>query len=521
MVFSAFARCLTGLRAAAGHPYSPAPRLRAPAMTPVIRLPLHSASLPLLTAGVSLLLILACPQPVAGQQPPLDATAPLPTTAAAGRDVVAPGMRPNIPQAVSRPEAWPTGAARQATAGPKNVLSSIRENPGAPLEPLGPEVAVRQTLATEIDRALADRPAGPPADAGVTPASHELPVRTGADGLQTLDMATVVARIGPEVVLVADLMTPKALDHVAMETQRLGLSQDQIRELRLAICRSMLGGGNYIDTMLVYVDALREIPKDKIPEIRKNVDKSFDEHMLPRLMGEAGVATVTEYEHHLRAKGQSLERSRKTFFEQGLAQEWLRKNTNVSEEIPHADMIAYYENHIEDYKFPARVRFEALTVKVRPGRSRKQAWDRLAAMGNEVLAQRPFADVAREKSDGPTARDGGVFDWTSRGSLASKRLDEAVFSLPVGQLSAIVEDEPSLNLPDVQALHIVRVLERAEAGQKPFLEAQVAIKQALLEERRRKATDEYMAKLRERTPVWTIFDDEPDGRGPPGSGPQR
>jgi parvulin-like peptidyl-prolyl isomerase len=137
----------------------------------------------------------------------------------------------------------------------------------------------------------------------------------------------------------------------------------------------------------------------------------------------------------------------------------------------------------------------------------------LATMGNEVLAQRPFADVAREKSDGPTARDGGIFDWTSQGSLASKRLDEAVFSLPVGQLSAIIEDETSLNMPDRQSLHIVRVLERIEAGQTPFLEAQVSIRQALLEERRKKASDEYLTKLRERTPVWTIFDDEPAADG--------
>jgi len=75
-----------------------------------------------------------------------------------------------------------------------------------------------------------------------------------------------------------------------------------------------------------------------------------------------------------------------------------------------------------------------------------------------------------------------------------------------------------LNLPDRTALHIVRVLERVEAGQTPFLEAQVAIKQALLEERRRKATEEYLTKLRERTPVWTIFDDEP---ADPAAGPRR
>lgn len=476
-----------------------------------------------LTAHAAGMLLLAVATSATGQPPPLDPTTPLPATAPAGRGTIGPGLRPTIPQAVSRPEAWPTAAGGSAPTGHKNVLSSIRANPGGPLEPIEPLAAVQQALATDIERALADRAGGATADAPVVPAAVEtLPPTADPAAIQTLDLATVVARIGPEVVLVADLLTPKAIDYIAEQSKAHSLSPDQIRELRLTICRSMLTGGHYTDTMMVYVDALREIPKDKIPEIRKNVDKAFDEQMLPRLMADARVATVAEFEQQLRAKGQSLERSRKTFFEQGLAQEWLKKNTKVSDEIPHADMIAYYENHIEDYKFPARVRFEALTVKVRPGRTRKQAWDLLAGMGNEVLAQRPFADVAREKSDGPTARDGGVFDWTSKGSLASKRLDEAVFALPVGQLSAIVEDEPSLNLPDVHALHIVRVQERVEAGQKPFLEAQVAIRQALLEERRRKASDEYLAKLRERTPVWTIFDDEPaGGPGQPGAPPRR
>jgi parvulin-like peptidyl-prolyl isomerase len=123
----------------------------------------------------------------------------------------------------------------------------------------------------------------------------------------------------------------------------------------------------------------------------------------------------------------------------------------------------------------------------------------LAAMGNEVLAGRPLADVARERSEGPTATSGGGFDWTGKGSLSSARLDEAIFALPVGQLSAIIEDG--------EQLHIVRVTERKEAGRTPFTEAQVEIRETLIAERRQQASDEYLAKLRQRTPVWTVFDD--------------
>ena len=74
----------------------------------------------------------------------------------------------------------------------------------------------------------------------------------------------------------------------------------------------------------------------------------------------------------------------------------------------------------------------------------------------------------------------------------------------MGKLSTILEDE--------MGLHIVRVTDRTEAGRTSFLDAQVEIRETLRMERHKKAVDEYLAKLRERTPVWTIFDDEGEGR---------
>jgi hypothetical protein len=304
-----------------------------------------------------------------------------------------------------------------------------------------------------------------------------------------------VARVGPEVVLEADLLTPKALEWLAQVSP--GLPPEKLRELRLQICQQVLP--SHIETLLVYVDACREIPSEKLPEIRANVDKAFDDQQLPRMMQEDGVANSLEYEQRLRSQGMSLDRMRKMFFERGLAQEWLRKNVGDMDEIPHADLIAWYQNHLIDYEYLAKAKFETLTIKLGLKRSRSEAWDMMAAMGNEVLGGRPFAEVAKARSEGPTASQGGSFDWTCQGSLASKKLDEAIFSLPVGELSAIIEDE--------EWLHIVRVVERQPAGRVPFLEAQVEIRDTMQEERRRAASDEYLAKLKDRTPVWTVFDD--------------
>lgn len=386
---------------------------------------------------------------------------------------------PHIPRAVSRPESWP--GVKRGPAGDNHVLSSIRARPGDPIEPIEPD---------------ADEASD--ADGPVLPASWAEPASADAEEGEPLDGATVMARVGPEVVLEADLLTPTALEWLAKVTP--GMKPEQVRELRRQICRQVLP--QHVDSLLVYVDACRTIPEDRLPEIEKKVNDAFDAQQLPQMVKQSGCGSAAEYEALLRSRGQSLERVRKMFFERALAQQWMQQKVDIDTEIPHADMIAYYQGHLADYDFAAKARFEQLTVKVGK-RSRQEAWNLLAAMGNDVLEGRSFADVARERSEGPTAATGGAFDWTTQGSLVSKVVDEAIFTLPVGELSAILE-EPS-------ALHIVRVVERVDAGRVPFIDAQTGIREQLAEERRKRELDDYLAKLRQRTPVWTTFEEGAGG----------
>jgi len=409
------------------------------------------------------------------------------------RRAINPGLVPFVPSAVSRPDGWPGTAAGKAVA---DALEETDTVPAAPAAADGSVDAERHVLSS-----IRPMPGGPlrVAADGVIPAAYEERAdgRAAPGGLPEpvlLEGTRIVARVGPEVVLESDLLTPKALEW--LDKVSPGLTPEQVRELRGQICQQVID--QHVETLLVYVDACREIPSDKLPEVRQNVDKAFDEQMLPNLLQEAGVANLLEYEQVLKARGQSLDTMRKMFFERGLAQEWLRKNVHDGDEIPHAELIAWYQNHLSDYEFPAKARFEALTVKTGLKRSRQAAREMLASMGNEVLAGRPFDEVAKARSEGPTARQGGGFDWTSKGSLASKLLDEAIFALPIGQLSAILDDE--------DALHIVRVIERVEAGRTPFIDAQTGIRAALRQERRDKHMRDYLARLRARTPVWTAFD---------------
>ena len=417
------------------------------------------------------------------------------TAATTARGRVPLGQAPSVPNALGRPQGWPGGGKPAGTDN--HVLSSIRANPGAPLEPID-------------DPAPAGRPAvtlPQKEKAGVIQAGFEQPLPAGAvsgagpsaGNVQVLDNAKVIARVGPEVVLQGDLLTPTAMDW--LEKVSPGLTPEQVAELKGQICRQVIKP--HVESLIVYVDACRTIPPERLPEIEKKVNEAFDQQQLPRLVKEAGLATAGEYDQLLRSRGLSLDRIRKTFFERALAQQWIQQKVIDDDEIPHAEMIAWYQNHLAEYDFPAKARFEQLTVKITPERPRQQAWNLLAAMGNDVFNGQPFAEVAKARSEGPTAAGGGGYDWTTKGSLVSKVVDEAIFTLPVGQLSTILEDGP--------ALHIVRVVERTDAGRTPFIEAQVGIRDKLREERRKREMDEYLAGLRDRTPVWTIFDDQPGG----------
>ncbi|MFN5755906.1 MAG: peptidylprolyl isomerase [Planctomycetia bacterium] len=401
---------------------------------------------------------------------------------------------PSVPEAVSRPEGWP-GA--KPTKGNNHVLSSIRDNPDAPIVPLtAADLAGRPAADGGVVQAQFVEPAAAEPAAAAAPPTGSMSESLLAKA-ESLDTAIVVARVGPEVVLAGDLLTPSAL--AWLEKVSPGLKPEQIRELKLQICRQVLS--QHVESLIIYVDACRTIPEDRLPEIEKKVNEAFDQQQLPRLIKDAGVANSVEYEQLLKARGQSLDRIRKTFFERALAQQWVQQKVTSDEEIPHAEMIAWYQNHLADYDFPAKAKFEQLTARITPTQTRDQAWNKLAAMGNDVLEGKPFEEIARTRSEGPTAASGGAYDWTTKGSLASKVLDEAIFRLPLGQLSTILEDG--------SALHIVRVTERTEAGRTPFVEAQVGIRQELMDERRKREMDDYLAKLKERTPVWTLFDGEP------------
>lgn len=313
----------------------------------------------------------------------------------------------------------------------------------------------------------------------------------------------IIARVGSESILASDVMPQvEAMIKSRLDTmspaERQQIPPAELEKARVRLIRDVTQ--DMLQTKILYADAIKGIPKDNLPKIKENIHEDFEKRQLKRLMEKAKVTTRQELEAKLAESGMSIERQRQLFLENNLAYGWMLQHVKNDVEIPISDILGYYQRNIADYEFPAKARWEELMADFDSHLTKAEAYSAVAQMGNEVLRGASFAEVAKARSKGPTAATGGVYDWTSQGSLVSKPLDEAIFSLPVGRMSTILED--------ARGFHIVRVLERTAAGRKPFLEVQTAIRDKLKEERLSGDRERFMAKVKQRTPVWTIFDQE-------------
>jgi hypothetical protein len=378
---------------------------------------------------------------------------------------------PNQPLAPVRPPGWPGGNQARPQTG---------------IAGGGPRVA---TALPSVSAAAKKSPADPPYD----PA--EIMARVGSERIQACEVLPMINRVINEAVA-----KDKDFLKLPEETRRAEILKIQRKYMKQAI-------EEIVGTKLLVSELRSEADKKVLDENEKKLRDHFNSDYLKHLQKEYKASSIPDLEARLRDLGGSIESQRTLFVEQFLAQGWLSREVKKEDKQPtHDQMLAYYREHATEWDTPAKVRWEQLTAKYTNFESRDEARAAIARWGNDIVVRRvPFAEVAKAHSQDYAAGDGGVHDWAGQGSLRSAALEEALFNLPVGTLSRILEDD--------EGCHIVRALERQEARRAPFNEVQAEIRQRLNDGGEKKRRAEYIEKLRAKTPVWTVFDDEAQAQG--------
>lgn len=357
---------------------------------------------------------------------------------------------------------------------------------------------------------------------------------------QVFEPGMVVAVVGGEHVFRGELESEVNLIFgpalAKMPPEEVARQREQIERQKEILVRRFLE--NAVQRKLMYVAAMRQfqkkVPADKFKEamgkMRKGVNEHFSEQLenmrnkvaavgdpeelnnllqvnpqmarLAILMHDNQAQREGELDLLLRNYGSSLRYQQQVFLETAIGVQSRNSQIDRDPYVSHAEMLDYYQGHADEFRVAARARWEQLTARFDKFPDKYQAGEHIQRMGNEALFGGSFIPVAKKYSQEINADEGGQHDWISQGSLKSKPLDYAIFHLPVGKMSDIFEDD--------QGLHIIRVIEREEAREIPFKDCQEEIKEKIRRAKVEKQARDYLEGLRKSTPVWTIYDEQPE-----------
>ncbi|XZE34949.1 peptidylprolyl isomerase [Pirellulaceae bacterium SH501] len=311
----------------------------------------------------------------------------------------------------------------------------------------------------------------------------------------------LIAWVGREPVLVGHIIDPKKASPELLQNPAL---EPQLRKMLAQIVIRKALAQRFIDEQ-VGGKTLKE-REAASSQVNRKIAEMFYKEALPDMMKRQKCETEEEFHQILEKSNRTVQSLQYEWTENMLASQCVRSNVNSKPVIELNEMQDYYDEHIDDFKRNARARFEILTADFSKYPSKQAALGAISEMGNQVFFGNPFENVAKSMSTGWTASQGGKMDWTTKGSLKSKQIDEAIFSLPMNKLSQVIEDS--------DGYHIVRVIERTEALTLSFSEVQSEIRKKLTEEKTKKLEKEFLDKVRAETPIWTRWPEDFPGSLP-------
>ncbi len=284
--------------------------------------------------------------------------------------------------------------------------------------------------------------------------------------VRRLEDVEILAQVGNSWILASDVRPGVA---EILEERAANVPPDQRATIeRMATVRIL---DQLVETRMLYLAAKHRVPSERMTEMEKRLGEYFDTDELPRRLKEGKYTSVEQYQQKLESLGGSLEHERRLFIEPRH-----RLPVVASRDRHGARSGSYGALGVLPcpsrgiYHSCSRARWEEVWVNIPRYSDGKEAWAKLAAVGNMLLSGMSLEQALEQQPREEPRCFGQRRDWTTQGSLlAEPQLEAVVFNLSVGYWSQIFRV--------ANRFYIVRVLERQEATVTPFPEAQNAIRE--------------------------------------------
>lgn len=170
----------------------------------------------------------------------------------------------------------------------------------------------------------------------------------------------------------------------------------------------------------------------------------------------------------------------------------VRSKVKISEE----DLRTAYDNWARLEQSDPEVRARHILVKLAPNATEAEA-EAARQKAEEIAkeARKPgtdFVELAKKKSEGPSAEDGGDLGFFRRGMMVPE-FDRVAFKLPVGGISDPVRTR--------FGWHVIKVDERRAIPVKSFEEMKPALGEKLMREQLDRYTGQYVQELRRQATI--------------------
>lgn len=170
--------------------------------------------------------------------------------------------------------------------------------------------------------------------------------------------------------------------------------------------------------------------------------------------------------------------------------------------VTDAEMMAYYETHLDLFKQPLQVRVSHILIQSDPkwDKERKQEarW-KIESIQKKAEKGQDFAVLAREHSDGNAKTNGGDLGYIRAGQLGN-RFEKVIFELKPGETSSVIETE--------HGFHLFKVTDRKAETILPYDHVKEQIRQTLFQDKTKQTANLHGKKLRESANVEILLKEE-------------
>jgi parvulin-like peptidyl-prolyl isomerase len=238
---------------------------------------------------------------------------------------------------------------------------------------------------------------------------------------------------------------------------------------------------NILDQLINYELFYQQAQKEKVKisndEINLEIDKIKDNFSSPE-----------EFDEVLKANNITLVRLKEDIKRQLMINSILEETRNQVS-ISDEELLEYYNENKDSFLEPEQVHARHILLET------EEEANNLLQQLKEGLTD--FAELAKEKSIGPSAPSGGDLGFFTRGQMV-KEFEDAAFSLEPGKISGVVQTQ--------FGYHIIRCEEKKEEYSPTFEEAKERIINILRSQRENEAITALTSKLKEEANIVINYD---------------